>query len=115
MSVPSLQLDIALRILVDVLNGEDETLQRHMTRTIEQETGHTLRTREEETTLRSPVRLADIDADRGVAAARRLGDRGAQRRDERRHRRALCPVHWPVRWLVAMPLGACNTPCGVKQ
>ena len=75
MEIPSLQLQIATRILVDVLNSSDAGGTRTwMTNVIERETGCTVRLAEEEAELRALVRFADVESDRGMAETVSLED-----------------------------------------
>ena len=64
---PQLQLQVAMRALVDVLNHSDNGLQAGVIRELEQRTGLTVRTAEQEVALRRLARLADVEADKGMA------------------------------------------------
>lgn len=69
MDLPALhlQLQVAMHALVKVLNNSDDALQVEVIRELEQRTGLTVRTPEQEATLRTLTRLADVEADRGLA------------------------------------------------
>ena len=69
-----LQLQVAMRALVDLLNHSDDTLQAEVIRELELRTGLTVRTVEQETALRSLARLADVEADKGMAEEISLED-----------------------------------------
>jgi hypothetical protein len=69
-----LQLQVAMRALVDALNHSDEALQAEVIRELEQRTGFSVRTAEQEAALRSLARLADVEADKGMAETISLED-----------------------------------------
>ena len=69
-----LQLQVAMRALVDVLNHSDDALQAGVIRELEQRTGLTVRTAEQEVALRRVARLADVEADKGMAEEISLED-----------------------------------------
>ena len=69
-----LQLQVAMRALIDVLNHSDDALQAGVIRELEQRTGLTVRTAEQEVALRRLARLADVEADKGMAEEISLED-----------------------------------------
>ena len=69
-----LQLQVAMRALVDVLNHSDDALQAGVIRELERRTGLTVRTAEQEVALRRLARLADVEADKGMAEEISLED-----------------------------------------
>ena len=69
-----LQLQVAMRALVDVLNHSDDALQAGVIRELEQRTGLTVRTVKQEVALRRLARLADVEADKGMAEEISLED-----------------------------------------
>ena len=69
-----LQLQVAMRALVDVLNHSDDALQAGVIRELEQRTGLTVRTVKQEVALRRLARLADVEADKGMAEGISLED-----------------------------------------
>ena len=71
-----LQLQAAMQALVDVLNHSDDALRAGVIRELEQRTGLTVRTAEQEVALRRVARLADVEADKGMAEEISLEDAG---------------------------------------
>ena len=69
-----LQLQAAMQALVDVLNHSDDALRAGVIRELEQRTGLTVRTAEQEVALRRVARLADVEADKGMAEEISLED-----------------------------------------
>ena len=71
---PQLQLQVAMRVIVDLLNHSDDALQAGVIRELEQRTGLTVRTVGQEVALRRLARLADVEADKGMAEEISLED-----------------------------------------
>ena len=71
---PQLQLQVAMRAIVDLLNHSDDALQAGVIRELEQQTGLTVRTVGQEVALRRLARLADVEADKGMAEEISLED-----------------------------------------
>jgi len=69
-----LQLQVAMDTLAEVLNHSDDALRVKAIRELEQRTGLTVRTPEQEATLRAFARLADCEADKGIAEVVSLED-----------------------------------------
>lgn len=69
-----LQLQAAIRAFVDMLNHSDDALQAGVIQELEQRTGLTVRTVGQEVALRRLARLADVEADKGMAEQVSLED-----------------------------------------
>ena len=73
------QLQAAMRFIITVLNSDDnEALRTEVLRELEQRTGITARTTQQEAALRKLVQLADVKADQGLAEDVSLEDTKTQ-------------------------------------